>query len=100
MSTRQMAWAATAGRKITFTWLGPAHTLEGYLVGMDDFNWLITSIGSEPQTVLVHKASPDLTVISAEPSLHSEPNHVQDAVYAVGRPFFTFCEENYLGKGK
>lgn len=102
MSTHQMAKAATTGRKVTFRWLSANQTVEGYLVGMDDYNWLITSIGraddSQPQTLLVHKASPDLTVISAESSLDSETGRMQAAVQEIGRAFFAYCDKTFFGK--
>lgn len=111
-----MAYAATTGRKITFHWLAAKRTVEGYLVGMDDFNWLTISSGAETltissgvetltissgavtSTILVHKTSPDFAVISTESSLGSEPRPLQDAVEEIGRGFFTYCERTFMGK--
>jgi hypothetical protein len=100
MSSRQIAHAATGGRRVTFLWLTAKHTIEGYIVGMDDFHWLVipTDAFSDWQPVMIHKASPDITVISTESSLDSEPDHVKVAVEEIGRGFFTYCDKIFLGR--
>ena len=94
-----MAYAATAGRKVTFWFLASDIHLEGYLVGMDDYHWLIAaSKGDDVETTLVHKSSADLVTISKESSLDSEPDTVKVAVEEIGRGFFAFCDRTYFGK--
>jgi len=104
MSTKQMAYAATAGRKITFRFLSAGVDVQGYLVGMDDYHWMVAAPNpkNEPvvETVLVHKGSADLIKIDRTSTLGAEPPAVRMAVDEIGRPFFTHCAETYSGNSK
>lgn len=103
MSSRQMAYAATAGRKVTFRFLTAHHVIHGYLVGMDDYHWLVAEIPADVPivvTTLIHKGSADLVNISPESTLVSEPAHLRVAVEEIGRGFFTFCNKTYFGKAE
>lgn len=102
MSDRQLARAATSGRRLTITF----HTGEpitGYLVGSDDFHWLIAHIayaGADPQVTLVHKGSAPRIDICPYPTLDNENAEYQAFVVQIGAGFWSFCDEQYLGKTK
>jgi hypothetical protein len=96
MSSRQMARAATDGRRITLAWLDAKHEVNGYLVGMDDFHWLI--LADDLQTHLIHKSSPDFVIIEKSCSLTSESSLLQETVDEMGRAFFNHCNRTFLGK--
>lgn len=98
MSDRQMAYAATHGRKVTCTPLiGEAVT--GYLVGSDDFHWLVAvpSHQDTVSTVLVHKSAP-LVRLSHEATLSDEPENVRTTIEQQGTPFWEYCHKTYFGK--
>jgi hypothetical protein len=103
MSSRQMARAATDGRRISFQWVASngnyVAPLDGYLVGMDDFHWLVLTTPNQ-QIALIHKTSPDITLIKKSCSLTSESEATQLAVEEMGRAFFNFCDRTYLGKSE
>jgi hypothetical protein len=101
VSSRQMAYAAVNGLKVNLQWLSVDRSVAGYLVGMDDFHWMLVSTNSDidsSDVVLVHKASPDLVIIIKEPSLASEPKYLQVIVEDVGRGFFSYCDKTFFGK--
>lgn len=92
MSDKQMARAAVEGRRLIFRTV--AFTpLDGYLVGMDDFHWLIASPGEldhEPVfTTLVHKTCP--LVSFTDTFLADEPEEERMEIQRIGRPFWEFC---------
>jgi hypothetical protein len=98
MSAKQMARAATAGRRITFCFLAAKQEVEGYLVGMDDYHWFVaTPIGHDVETMLIHKGSADLIKIDRVSSLEDEPSFLKDAVRKIGGSFFKHCTEKYFG---
>lgn len=104
-SDRQIANAAMRGRRVIFMWLAtqPRHEIQGYVVGMDDYHWLVASPipesdrtqGEDPITLsLVHRTA---SVIKLPPqeALTSETNEVQEAVRRVGQGFWSYCENTY-----
>lgn len=104
MSTKQMAYAAVKGRKLTVHGAGGAAPVHGYLVGMDDFHWLLAEItwpgdGGKPQvdTHLIHKSAPRIR-ISHTTSLSDEHDDVQALVNEIGRSFFAHCQEKILAR--
>lgn len=92
MSAKQMIQAALVGRKLQFA-VSTGTTRSGYLVGMDDYHWLVASPSAETSSVnlyLLHKGSvPEVLFTTA--LLDSEPSTVGDAVRQVGDPFFSWC---------
>lgn len=110
MSNRQMAYAATRGRKATFQWLrltteDRPHRISGYVVGADDFHWLIAEPqldhdGPEDHRVVTHliaKGRCEIVTLSPEPTLEDEPPAIKVAVEELGRGFRSFCEKTYFG---
>lgn len=100
MSDRQLARAATSGRSLTVHFLND-EPLTGYLVGSDDFHWLVAHIPHEhakPQVTLVHKGSAPRIDISPHPTLENEAPDYQAFAYQIGAGFWSYCDENYLGK--
>ena len=99
MSSKQLAYAATAGRRITFDFLSSARTIQGYLVGMDDFHWLVAyPAHGEVETALLHKGAVDLVVLSGSRILADEDPSIRVAIEEIGRQFLDFCERTYFGK--
>lgn len=95
MSDRQIARAATSGRSLTFGFIG-AESLTGYVVGMDDFHWLVAhhTETSKPTISLVHKGSAALITISPESDLLD--SGIKPFVERIGRGFFDFCTTTFL----
>lgn len=92
MSDKQIARAAVEGRRLIFRTV--AFTpLDGYVVGMDDYHWLIASIGEELTdpvfTTLVHKTCP--LVSFTDTYLADEPDEDRTAIQQIGRPFWESC---------
>jgi|SRR5882757_1653680 len=92
MSDKQMARAAVEGRRLIFRTV--AFTpLDGYVVGMDDFHWLIASPGElehEPVfTTLVHKTCPLISF--TDTFLVDEPEPDRKRIQQIGRAFWEFC---------
>jgi len=90
MSTRQLVYAATHGRKVTFQF-GPDDDEQGYIVGMDDYHWMLavpTWDTEHPvEVVLVHKGSAGRIKISQADDLSTERPLVQQAVDRIGGRF-------------
>lgn len=100
MSDRQMARAATSGRRIRFAFTG-LDPISGYLVGSDDFHWLVATFNQQsPEICMVHKGSAVLITLSPDPALSNEDQDYQDFVERIGRGFFDFCDETYFSKTK
>lgn len=98
MSDRQLARAATSGRRLTIT-LQTGDSLMGYLVGSDDFHWLIAHMRhehAEPQVTLIHKGSTPRIDISPSPTLHNEDEDYQAFVQQIGAGFWAFCTDTFL----
>lgn len=100
MSSKQLAHAAKAGRLLTFVF--PDDLIHGYLVGMDDYHWMVAEIHETDELVeihLIHKGSVPRIRIARTPSLPSEPAAVRQQVEDLGRGFLAWCEEqNLIGK--
>lgn len=98
MSDKQIGRAAFEGRKIAF------HTgvfdLAGYVVGSDDFHWLVAAIHRDRgvYTALVHKTCPVVVFTPDLLSEESEPN--RKAVEAIGSAFWAWCGKTYVGPSK
>lgn len=95
MSSRQLAYAAKNGRRVTFTFVHGDHE-HGYIVGMDDYHWLlavVTDDAAEPvEVTLIHKGSASRIKITAQDSLSQESSEVQKAVRRIGSKFFEWAE--------
>jgi hypothetical protein len=97
MSDRQLARAATSGRRLTVL-LHTGDSIRGYLVGSDDFHWLVAHLDPTcgPQVTLVHKGSAPRIDISPSPTLSGEDQDYQAFVKQIGAGFWSFCTETFL----
>jgi hypothetical protein len=102
MSNKQISEAAARGRKVTFAFLSsqPAHEVIGYVVGMDDYHWMVASVVPEPAPeqdpiaiVLVHKSA-DMISLSSRNSFDQETQEVQKALTDIGGAFWDYCTRN------
>ena len=108
VSSKQIAKAALHGRKVTMKFLRsqPAHEVNGYVVGMDDFHWLVASVipaylrvGDETVSLsLIHKSSADVIGLASDSTLNLEDTDTQKALTRLGGAFWSWCEENYSGR--
>lgn len=97
MSDRQIGRAAAEGQRLIFiTLVGP---VSGYVVGADDFSWLVATVAStvdRPGVVLVHKSCP---IVEFEGIfLDAETEEDQKTVRDLGTAFWNHCKTKYLGK--
>lgn len=87
MSTKQIATSVLGGRKVNFRTLqGP---IEGYVVGADDYHWLVAVVqGSGPKVIthLVHKSAPLIT-LARQPTLDEEPGGIREELDAMITPY-------------
>ena len=97
MSTKQMARAGFDGSRLSFHF-DREDVLNGYLVGMDDYHWLVASVShpndGREQTVethLVHKGSVARVRIHKHALLTQEPEPIKAEVESIGGAFFAFC---------
>jgi hypothetical protein len=91
MSDKQMARAAVDGRMLLFR-TGVLVPMDGYVVGMDDFHWLIAtpSDGHEPvQMTLVHKTCPLITF--TDHYLVDEDEVDRAKIQKIGSAFWNWC---------
>lgn len=101
MSSKQLAYVATAGRQIRFDFLSSGACVIGYLVGMDDFHWMVATVDAVDATictVLLHKGAVDMVTLTGTRVLTDEDPSAKVAIEEIGRPFFDFCERTYFGK--
>jgi hypothetical protein len=96
VSTKQLTFAAADGRRLTFDTLG----LSGYLVGLDDYHYLVAVLDGTGQNIsdvaLIHKSTP-LVRISLTAMLADEGDLVQDAVNNLGGKYIEHCRST-LGR--
>lgn len=108
LTDKQIGKAAAYGRKITCRFFAQtAHEVTGYVVGMDDYHWMIATVipestrtdKDEPiSLMLVHKSRVDVTVLHTESTLDNEDSEAQVAITQVGQKFWTYCENHYNGR--
>lgn len=108
MSNKQIAKAATHGRLVTFQFLStnPAHEVTGYVVGMDDYHWMVASVlpedlRSEDEVLalsLVHKSRVDMVRLASRGTLDQEEVTVQLALDAIGGSFWAGLDRRYNGR--
>lgn len=106
LSDKQIAHAAMRGRKVTFQYFStqPAHELTGYIVGMDDYHWMVASVVSPVShddlivNTLVHKSRVDMIRLHPDSTIDKETPEVQEAIRQVGQAFWHYCEKNYAGR--
>ncbi len=98
MSSKQIGRAAHAGIKIAFH--TGVYDISGYVVGADDFHWLVVSIHREygVYTALVHKTCP--VVVFTADLLENETDGHRQAVEEIGSSFWEWCGRTYLGLSK
>jgi hypothetical protein len=96
MSDKQIARAAVDGQRLVFRTV--AFTpMDGYVVGMDDFHWLIASpgeLGEPVATTLIHKTCP--LVSFTDTYLADEPEGDRQEIQEIGRPFWENCVRSGL----
>lgn len=97
MSDRQLARAATSGRRLTVHFHND-EPLYGYLVGSDDFHWLVAhrNVSYDHQVTLVHKGSTPRIDIAPHPTLDNEDPEYAAFVRQIGAGFWSFCTDNFL----
>jgi hypothetical protein len=92
-SSKQLAHAAVRGSSITFKMVNDEN-ITGFLVGMDDYHWVVVASGTE-QVSLVHKASAPVVKISQRNDMADEPDPTQAFIAKVGSGFLDFCRQTY-----
>lgn len=85
MSAKQISRASTDKRKLAFILSGQVPRVAGYVVGMDDYHWLVAT-GDEGLS-LVHKGSA-ATVEFLPAFLDTEDQPYQDYTKKIGEPFW------------
>ena len=85
MSSKQISRAAVDGRYLTFH--TSVRTVEGYVVGMDDYHWLIAD-GHAGHLVMVHKGSTALVEFGGGFNLPDRDEAFRDKVAKIGQPFW------------
>lgn len=98
MSDKQIARAAVEGRKLVFRTevLVP---MEGYIVGTDDYHWLVACPSQENQgvqTTLVHKSCPLVTF--TEEFLTGELDEDREHIQRIGMSFWNYCISSGLSR--
>jgi hypothetical protein len=109
MSTKQLVSHARAGNAFIFS--TGDDTLLGWLVGMDDYHYLVVAhdalsmavsergaTGDDFQSdvtalVLVHKSAP--VVVFSDINISQVTDVVQDRVARIGDPFLSYWEQQY-----
>jgi hypothetical protein len=94
-STKAMARAAVEGRLITFSF-SEEWIISGYLIGMDDFHWVIVEMASNLKTNLIHKSVPHVVIGTS--TLDTESEEFQRRAKEMGESFWGYCKKNYLGR--
>lgn len=98
MSDKQIARAAVEGRKLIFR-TGVLIPLGGYVVGMDNYHWLIAAPSegdTSVQTSLIHKSCPLVTFTSEY--LSGEISEDRKEIQRIGSPFWRYCIDNGLSR--
>jgi hypothetical protein len=90
MSTKQISRAAVDGRRLRFIFAD--RTIEGYVVGLDDYHWLVAPYDSD-ELNLVHKGSASLVVFTAH-TLNDEDPATQERVTKVGQAYWDSIKEH------
>lgn len=97
MSSKQIARAAVKGQRIRFVFNANIDPIHGYVVGQDDFHWLVAHLDNNTHKItLIHKGSAALLTISPEPTLRNEDADTQAFVEKAGRGFWLWCDKNYF----
>lgn len=100
MSTKQIAYAAYHGRKVTFRFLRGGETVEvtGYVTGADDYKVMLAVPGEhDVDVVLVHKTA-EIIRLHSEATLADEPPHLRIKIENIGRSFWLRCARLYFGE--
>lgn len=99
MSNKQVAYAATSGHQITFNLAHGYEPVEGYVVGADDYHWMVACVeDGDINKVIVSKGNTVSLVLSPAPTLSDEPTNIQVAISEIGRGFWLYCDKTYFGK--
>lgn len=102
MSSKQIAYCAVHGRPVIFRFIGRDLDITGYIVGMDDFHFLV-AIPQEDDSIsvqLIHKAAADVIELTNRPTLQDESPAIRVGVENVGRGFWSYCDRVYLGRNE
>lgn len=94
VSSKQIAHAAAGRRQVRF--VTSIETVSGYVVGQDDYHWLVATITqqSDVEVVLVHKGSAALVKFT-DRTLSQEPQTAVDRIEKVGVAFWGWCKKTY-----
>jgi hypothetical protein len=97
VSAKAMARAAVEKKRLIFNITGD-WSVCGYLVGMDDFHWVVAELdGSDSPIInLVHKSIPVVTFTAF--TLQSEAEKFRQNVEKIGKSFWDSCNKQYLGR--
>jgi sRNA-binding regulator protein Hfq len=96
VSDKQMGRAAAEGTQVVM-FLASGTDISGYVVGMDDYHWLLASVSEGLRIVhLVHKTCPLVSFLPH--GLDQEDEEDQQWVTSIGSPFWGFCRRTYLGE--
>lgn len=97
MTDKQMGRAAAEGRRMRF--VTGVVTYEGYLVGADDFHWMVAVPASSATTadfvVMVHKSCPSVEISTI--LLDEQPSATRQFVERIGHAYWAYCKKTYLG---
>jgi hypothetical protein len=92
MSTKQMLRAALNESLLTM-WFSDDRFLSGYLVGMDDFHWLVAHVKNRRVHVsLVHKTIPHVEISPVFALESKDPDHVHE-VRKISSSFLAHCRK-------
>jgi len=94
VSEKQMARAAIEGQLIKFKFTSGS-AFEGYLSGMDAYNWLV--VNKSGTTHIVHKTNVELLEITNQ-FLFQEDRETLENVTLVAETFWKFCEKEFFGR--
>jgi hypothetical protein len=94
MSSKQISRAAMDRTRLRFRLNVNIDPIVGYVVGMDDYHWLVAN--QEAHVMLVHKGS-TVTVEFTEQTLDNEPLDMQSRIAKIGQPFWDACTRQQRG---
>jgi hypothetical protein len=93
MSDKQIGRAAALKRRVGFSSQDFPRKIEGYVVGTDDYHWMVVVPDDGPVTYLVHKSCPLVAISSAVVD-----EDIPEWVSAIGGAFWALCRKTYLGQ--
>lgn len=109
VSDKQIAQAAMNGRRVTFRFVStqPSQEVTGYVVGMDDYHWMVATVVPEESrkkgeppvyNALVHKSRVDIIRLWPVSTIETEDQAAQSLLHSIGGKFWRYCEKHYHGR--